>query len=69
MIVEWEDDCDECIHDIPERNGIEGCKMLNKGFPCKCAEIEVEIDIEEYEGTVCINLCGQCLSDALEEIK
>ena len=34
--------------------------------PVKCAEIEVEIDIEEYDGIVCINLCHQCLTDALE---
>lgn len=35
----------------------------------KCAEIEINVCDEDFEGITSINLCSQCLTDALEEFK
>jgi len=40
----------------------------NKG-PQKCAELEVNVDEDEFEGIVYVYLCGQCLADAMEEVE
>ena len=37
--------------------------------PQKCAEIEVEIDDDDWVGCTCINLCAQCLADMMEEVE
>ena len=37
--------------------------------PQKTAEIEVNVENDDYEGITTIQLCGQCLSDMLEEVE
>ncbi len=34
--------------------------------PQQCAEVEVYVDPKQSWGIYTINLCGQCLTDALE---
>ena len=37
--------------------------------PQKCAEIEVSEEVDGVDVILYVNLCGQCLTDALEELK
>ena len=37
--------------------------------PQKCAEIEVKDEVDGVEVILYIKLCGQCLTDALEEFE